>query len=171
MLPVDTAVTLIVNVAPLMDDTDFITRETGIAYDEAGMDLVWTFQAVDGTITQTAVTPTTGGDYDWTHVGDGIYKIEMPASGGASANNDAKGYGYFSGICDGVLAWVGPTYSFVPTAVVNSLVGGTDTLPVDAPTVEQIQSGLIVKGETLRYTQVAKDDGNLSSDTKVEDIP
>lgn len=131
ILPVDTAVALLVNVVPLTDDTDFKTRKTSVAYNASGMDLVWNFQATDGTITQTAVTPTSGGDYDWSHVGDGLYKIEMPASGGASANNDSEGYGFFSGVCDGVLPWRGPTYTFVPAAIVNSLVGGTDNLPVD----------------------------------------
>lgn len=111
-LDVDTAVTVPVNVMPLIDDTDFKTREVSVTYDAAGMDLVWNFVTSAGVITQTAVTPTTGGDYDWTHVGDGMYKIELPASGGVSANNDTEGYGYFSGVATGVLPWRGPTVCF-----------------------------------------------------------
>ena len=128
---VDTAVTVFVNVAPLIDDTDFKTRETAIAYNQTGMDLVWNFCTPAGVITQTAVTPTTAGDYDWTHVGDGMYKIEIPASGGASINNNTEGYGFFSGVCDGVLPWAGPTYTFAPANVVNALVVGSDNLQVD----------------------------------------
>lgn len=131
LLPVDTTVTVIVNTVALTDDTDFKTRETAVAYNAAGMDLVWNFETTAGVITQTAVTPTTGGVYDWSHVGDGIYKIEIPASGGGSINNDTEGYGWFSGVCDGVLPWTGPTYTFVPGNVVNSLVTGTDKLQAD----------------------------------------
>lgn len=111
-LDVDTAITVPVNTVALTDDTDFKSREIAIAYDQAGMDLVWNFITSAGVITQTAVTPTTGGDYDWSHVGDGMYKIEIPASGGGSINNDTEGYGYFTGICTGVLAWRGPTIGF-----------------------------------------------------------
>lgn len=109
---VDTAVTVPVNILPLIDDTDFKTREIAIVYNQAGMDLVWNFQTSAGVTTQTAVTPTTAGDYDWTHSGDGMYKIEIPASAGASINNDTEGYGWFTGICTGVLPWRGPVIGF-----------------------------------------------------------
>ena len=101
-----------VNVMPLLDDSDFKTRETAIAYNESGMDLVWNFVTSAGAYTQTAVTPTTGGNYDWAHQGDGMYSIEIPASGGASINNDTEGYGWFTGVCDGVLPWRGPIIGF-----------------------------------------------------------
>ena len=96
-MAVDTAVTVPVNVCPLLDDTDFKTRETAVAYNAAGLDLVWNFVTPAGVQTQTAVTPTnTGGSYDWVNVGDGMYNIEIPASGGASINNDTEGYGWLS---------------------------------------------------------------------------
>lgn len=128
---VDTAVEVFVNAVPLLDDTDFKTRETAVAYNASGMDLVWNFQTPAGVVSQTAVTPTTGGTYDWTHVGDAMYKIEIPASGGASINNDTEGVGWFSGVATGVLPWVSPRYEFVPANVANSLVLGTDKLEVD----------------------------------------
>lgn len=111
-IDVDAAVEVPVNLLPLTDDTDFKTRETSVAYNAAGMDLVWNFVTPDGAITQTAVTPTTGGDYDWAHIGDGMYKIEIPASGGASINNVTEGFGYFTGMATGVLPWRGPTIGF-----------------------------------------------------------
>lgn len=111
-IDVDTAVTVPVNVMPLIDDTDFKTREVAIAYDESGMDLVWNFQTTAGVTSQTAVTPTTDGDYDWSHSGDGMYKIEIPDSGGGDINNDAEGFGWFTGIADGVLPWTGPIIGF-----------------------------------------------------------
>lgn len=111
-----------VNIFPLIDDTDFKTIETGVAYNESGMDLVWNFITPAGAMTQTAVTPTTGGDYDWSHQGDGMYSIEIPASGGASINNDTEGFGWFSGVCDGVLPWRGPTIGFRAAGLNNLLV-------------------------------------------------
>ncbi|KKL24151.1 hypothetical protein LCGC14_2418210, partial [marine sediment metagenome] len=97
-----------VNILPLIDDTDFKAREVSIAYNAAGMDLVWNFVTTAGAFTQTAVTPTTAGVYDWTHQGDGMYTIEIPASAGGSINNDAEGFGWFSGFVTGVLPWRGP---------------------------------------------------------------
>lgn len=113
-----------VNISALTDSTDFITRETAVAYNASGMDLVWNFLTADGAFTQTAVTPTTGGVYDWTHKGDAMYAIEMPASGGASINNNAAGHGWFTGIATGVLAWTGPMCEFVPG---GSITSGTPT--------------------------------------------
>jgi hypothetical protein len=102
-----------VNTMPLIDDTDFKSREVAIVYNQAGMDLVWNFIDALGAFTQTAVTPTTSGTYDWTHQGDGMYTIEIPKSGGASINNNTVGVGWFTGICTGVLAWAGPRIEFV----------------------------------------------------------
>ena len=83
-MDVDTALAEVpVNILPLLDDTDFKSREIAIAYNASGMDLVWNFVTPAGAMSQTAVTPTTGGDYDWAHLGDGMYTIEIPASGGA----------------------------------------------------------------------------------------
>jgi len=112
-LDVDAALSEVpVNLMPLIDDTDFKTRETAIVYNQAGMDLVWNFVTSAGAFTQTAVTPTTAGNYDWTNQGDGMYSIEIPASGGASINNDTEGYGWFTGFCTGVLPWRGPVIGF-----------------------------------------------------------
>jgi hypothetical protein len=130
-LDVDTAITVFVNTGQLIDDTDFKTIEEAIAYDAAGMDLNWNFETTAGVITQINVTPTTGGDYDWTHVGNGIYKIEIPASGGVSANNDTEGFGYFSGFITGVLPFRGPTYGFRAAALNNALIDGGDVLDVN----------------------------------------
>ena len=133
-IDVDAAVVLAVNLMPLIDDTDFKTRETAIVYNQAGMDLVWNFQTTAGVITQTAITPTTAGEYDWTNLGDGMYSIEMPASGGASINNDTEGTGWFTGICTGVLAWRSPQYVF-RAASLNNLLVDTASLPTDIATL------------------------------------
>ena len=131
---VDAAITECpVNLLALINDTDFKTRETAIAYNAAGMDLVWNFVTSAGVFTQTAVTPTTAGNYDWTHQGDGMYTIEIPASGGASINNDTEGYGWFTGLVTGVLPWRGPVIGFRSAALNDSLCD-TNTTGLLAPT-------------------------------------
>lgn len=122
-MDVDTALSEVpVNVCPLTDDTDFKTVEEAVAYNAAGMALYWHFTTPAGATTVTAVTPTTGGDYDWAHQDHGIYTIEIPASGGASINNDTEGFGYFTGVCTGVLPWRGPTIGFRAAGLNNALV-------------------------------------------------
>lgn len=138
LMIVDSALSEVpVNFAPLIDSGDFVTIEDAVAYDAAGMDLVWNFVSVSGAFTQTAVTPTTGGAHDWTAQGNGMYTLEIPASGG-TINNDAEGYGWFTGVCDGVLPWAGPKIQFSPANVVNALVVGSDKLQVDATEINSV---------------------------------
>lgn len=150
-MDVDTALAEVpVNLMPLIDDTDFKTRETAVAYNAAGMDLVWNFTTTGGSTTQTAVTPTTGGVHDWAHQGDGIYTIEIPASGG-TINNDTEGFGWFSGVCTGVLPWRGPVIGFRAAALNNALIDGGASLSVnledDAITAAKIAAGAIGSSE------------------------
>lgn len=116
-----------VNLLPLLDDTDFKAIETAVAYNAAGLALYWHFVTAAGAYTVTAVIPTTGGDYDWTDQGDaGIYTIEIPASGGASINNDTEGFGWFTGKATGVLPWRGPVIGFRRAALNDLMIeGGT----------------------------------------------
>lgn len=127
-MDVDTALAEVpVNMLPLLDDTNFKSIEAAIAYDAAGMALYWHFVTPAGAYTVTAVTPTTGGNYDWTDQGDaGIYTIEIPASGGASINNDTEGFGWFTGKATGVLPWRGPIIGFRRAALNDLMIeGGT----------------------------------------------
>lgn len=121
-IDVDTAVEVQVNLFPLISTSDFYTIDEGIAYNESGMDLNWNFLTPDGTVTQTNVVPTTSGDYDWAHVGNGIYKIEIPASGGASINNDTEGVGWFTGKCDAVCPWRSLIYCFRDSDLNDKLI-------------------------------------------------
>lgn len=115
-----------VNKVPLVDDTDFKTIEGAVAYDAAGMALRWHFVTSAGAYTVTSVTPTTGGTYDWTDQGDsGIYTIEIPASGGASINNDTEGFGWFTGSATGILPWRGPVIGFRRAALNDLLIEGS----------------------------------------------
>lgn len=121
-IDVDAAVEVFVNADPLIDDTDGKSIEEAVAYDAAGMDLNWNFQTPAGVVTQTNVVPTTAGVYDWTHVGNGMYKIEIPDSGGGSINNDTEGFGWFTGVCTGVLPWKSPIYGFRAAGLTDALV-------------------------------------------------
>lgn len=114
------------NILPLLDNVDFKTIESAIAYDAAGMALTWNFVTCAGVVSGVAVTPTTGGVYDWSEpVADkGMYAIEIPASGGASANNDTEGVGWFTGVATGVLPWRGPTIGFRRAALNDLLIDG-----------------------------------------------
>lgn len=158
-----------VNLLPLIDDTDFKTRETAVAYNAAGMDLVWNFVDTAGNYTQTAVTPTSGGSYDWAHQGDGMYSIAIPASGGASINNDSEGFGWFTGVATGVLPWRGPVIGFRPAIINAALINGSEFLPVDALKQEFSISGTTLTarkpdGSTTAYTKT------LTTDASAEPI-
>lgn len=120
-----------VNAVPLIDDADFKSIEASVAYNAAGMALYWHFVTTAGAETTTQVTPTTGGNYDWAHAGQGMYTIEIPASGGASINNDTEGFGYFTGVATGVLAWRGPTICFRAAALNNADIDGGDLRDVN----------------------------------------
>jgi len=122
-LDVDAAVVVPVNILPLCDDTDGKSIEPAVVYNSAGMALVWNFVTSAGAYTATAVTPTTGGDYDWGEpvANQGMYSIEIPASGGASINNDTEGYGWFTGVATGILPWRGPTIGFRAAGINDKL--------------------------------------------------
>lgn len=111
-----------VNIMPLIDDTDFKSREESVAYNAAGLELIWHFTTTAGATSATVVTPTTGGAYDWAHQDGGMYTIEIPASGGASINNDTEGFGWFTGVATGVLPWRGPVIGFRAAGLNNALI-------------------------------------------------
>ena len=117
-----------INISALIDDTDFKTREESVVYNQAGLDLVWNFVTTAGAYTQTAVTPTdTAGNYDFINKGNGMYSIEIPASGGASINNDTEGFGWFTGFATGILPWTGPVCGFRAAELNNSLIDAGTT--------------------------------------------
>jgi hypothetical protein len=112
-MDVDTAVQVPVSKMPLVDKTDFVTIEDAIAYNESGMAVAWNFCTTAGVMTTTAITPTTGDDHDWLEEGanQGMYSIEIPASGG-DANNDTEGFGWITGETDSTLPFAGPEIGF-----------------------------------------------------------
>lgn len=122
-MDVDTALSEVpVNLLSLLDDTDFKSREETVAYNATGLELIWHFVTTGGATSATVVTPTTGGDYDWAHQDGGLYTIEIPASGGASINNDTEGFGWFSGVATGVLPWRGPVIGFRASGLNDLLI-------------------------------------------------
>lgn len=159
-----------VNMMPLIDDTDFKTVEDAVAYNASGMDLRWNFVTTGGAYTSTAVTPTTGGSYDWTHQGDGMYSIEIPASGGASINNDTEGFGWFSGKITGVLPFRGPVIGFRAAALNDAMIDGGDLLDVNADEIDgSATAATALKNQSLAVASgtVASDAGNTATTFKI----
>ena len=109
-----------VNLVALIDDSNFKSREESVTYDQAGMDLVWNFVTTGGAYTQTVVTPTTSGVHDWVNQGNGMYSIEIPASGG-TIDNDTTGFGWFTGFATGILPWTGPVIIFRAAGINDKL--------------------------------------------------
>src|SRR3990170_1239278 len=125
---VDTAIIVPVNILPLLDSTDFVSIETAVVYNSAGLVLTWNFVTAAGGVTGNAITPTTGGVFDWSEpIADkGMYAIEMPASGAAAgSNNDREGVGWFTGVATGVLPWRGPTIGFRRAALNDLFMDGS----------------------------------------------
>ena len=156
-MDVDVALTEVpVNLMPLIDDADFKSIEGAVAYNAAGLALFWHFVTTAGVYNNgVAVTPTTGGAYDWTdHGTHGVYTIEIPASGGASANNDTEGVGWFTGVATGVLPWRGPTIGFRAASINNALIddaAGLDLI-ADAILARDIGSGTNALGSVNERT-------------------
>lgn len=122
-MDVDAAVTVPVNIYPLTDSDGVI--DAGVTYNEAGLDMVWNFVLPDGTQTQTAFDPCdTGGDYDWTAIGDGMYKIGIPDTGGADMDNDTEGFGWVTGTTTATLPFRGPIIGFRSSLTNDSLIEG-----------------------------------------------
>jgi len=109
-----------VNILPIID-TAGEDIEEALTYDEDGLDLNWNFITPAGAFTQTNVTPTTGGVHDWAHAGNGMYTIEIPASGG-TINNDTEGFGWFTGKCTASLTWRGPICGFRDSDLNDKLI-------------------------------------------------
>ncbi|HUT58990.1 MAG TPA: hypothetical protein VNA25_14170 [Phycisphaerae bacterium] len=122
-LPVDTAIQVVVG--PLVDDTDFKSIETGVAWNAAGMSVDLIEKGVNSS-TKTDLSLTTGGVNDWVELGNGMYSIEITA-----AQNNTLGTLEVVGIATGILVFMSPSYTVVAVVVYNSLIAGSDNLQVD----------------------------------------
>ena len=163
---VDTALAEVpVNLLPLIDDTDFKAIEGAVAYNAGGLALRWHFVTCAGAYTVTSVTPTTGGAYDWTDQGDsGIYTIEIPASGGASINNDTEGFGWFTGVATGILPWRGPTIGFRRAALNDLFIEGSTA----STNFEDMFDGTGYVGGTTKLSVTATGDTNITLEKALE---
>lgn len=158
ILPVDTAVAVPINLMPLVG-LDGVTVDTGVVYNEAGLVLSWNFTTVAGVTTRTAVTPTnTGGDYDFVDNGGGMYEIEIPASGGASANNSAEGTGWFSGYATAVAPFRGPEIEFVAQQAIDSFTSSTN--PVVTKLLKYL--ALLARKDSAIATDLATELGEIN---------
>jgi hypothetical protein len=126
-MDVDAAVTVPVNLLPLIAVADFKAVLAAETYNEAGLELIWNFVTTAGVQSHTAITPTdTGGTYDWVNVGHGMYNIELPAD-----VNNTEGCGWFTGVATDALPWRGPVIGFRAAALNDALIDGGDLLDVN----------------------------------------
>jgi ethanolamine utilization microcompartment shell protein EutS len=132
--------TVPINKYPLTNATDYVTVESGVLYNAAGMSLFFHFYKTDGTYLKTPVVPTSGGSYNWSNLSGGLYSIAIPSTGGVSINNNQSGFGHFSGKMDGILPFVGPPIGFRNSSLNNPLVNNSGTLNVNT---SSIGSGVI----------------------------
>ena len=111
-----------VNIFPLTDATDMKTIEAAVVFNQAGLVLLWHFVTTAGAMTETAVTPTSGGLHDWSDQGvSGLYAIEIPIASG-NINNTEEGFGWFTGVATGVLPWRGPVIGFRLASINDALI-------------------------------------------------
>jgi hypothetical protein len=159
-MDVDADVNVPVNAMPLIDDTDFKTRKTGIlAADLVSLnaDIVWNFATTSGIITQTQMTAASfSSEYSWLEVNggnDAMYVVSMPSSGGSTISNDREGVGYFSGVMNGVLPFRGPDVVFRS--------GGLNDLLIDDPYKQSTVIGGGSGGGSVTYTQLRREVGRF----------
>ena len=166
-MDVDTALAEVpINKVPIVLLADGTTIDAGMVYNEAGLDLNWNFITAAGAFTQTNVTPTdTGGAHDFVAQGNGMYTIEIPASGG-TIDNDTEGVGWFTGESTVNLAWASPTIGFRAAALNDALIDGGDTLDVN---MTQILGHLLTQSGTQladgfeKFFNVATPTGTVNS--------
>lgn len=160
-MDVDISVNVPVNAMPLIDDTDFKTRESGITPADLATlnaDIVWNFATTDGVITQTQmVNSGFTSTYLWSEISatsnDAMYTVAIPASGGSTINNDLEGVGYFSGVMDGVLPFRGPDVVF--------RAGGLNDLLIDDPYEQGTVIGGGLGGGSITYDELRREVGRF----------
>lgn len=109
-------------VGPLIDDSDFKTLETGVAFNAAGMDVSLYEETQEGT-SKTALTLTSGGTQDWVELGDGYYYVEVTA-----AQLNTAGIAWVGGVATGILPFESVHYDVVDPTNANDLAALMDTL-------------------------------------------
>lgn len=114
-------------VGPVIDDTDFKTLETAVAFNAAGITVALHKQGVGGgDWTSTALTLAASGNNRWTHIGGGYYNVHVTA-----AQNDTIGKAHIRGIATGVLPFESSTETVVPAeAFDNALSNAADEVIV-----------------------------------------
>jgi lysophospholipase L1-like esterase len=125
-IPVDTVIEVVVG--PLIDDTDYKTLETGVAYNAAGMSVDLVKKGVNsGSKTDLTLSNTDDADHNyWSELGNGYYLVRVTV-----AQNDAEGTLLVNGVATGILPFSSVEYEVVPVKVYDALVAGSDNLETD----------------------------------------
>lgn len=123
-----------ITVGPFFDKTDGVTPETGIAVTGCKLTMTADYDNGSGVALVLDAAPTTGGgNNDMVHITNddaGFYDLELTA-----ANTNYLGRSMISITDAATHCPVFHEFMILPSAVYDSLVGGTDNLPVDVTQV------------------------------------
>lgn len=138
---------------PLVDDTDFKSLETGVAYDASGVDFSL-YEETQAGVTKTAITPTTAGSQDWVELGDGYYTIEVTA-----AQLNTAGIAWVAGFYTGILPFESVHYDVIDPADAALLSLFVNALSVngklDGGSFEALEDSVPADGSFPSLTQAA----------------
>ena len=175
---VDSAVVLPLNILPLVDDTDFKTIRASVS--ASSLRVNWNFCPTAGSPTRTTFSPgIPGGPNDMFVRGEGLYTIEIPATGGSLINNDSEGLGWFSASGVGVLPFRSPLFGFRAAILNDNLIDNAHPLATGSglgaieakvdivdTNVDSILTDTGTAGVIIAATELAK----LASASRVEAI-
>ena len=106
--PVNTTIQVVLG--PIINDTDFKSRVTNLAYNAAGMTLnLIRENCTDQAVQEFVITPT---NTTWSHIANGYYQLEIP-----DTTNDTEGILHAVGYATGVLPFRSVIYTVVPEDV------------------------------------------------------
>ena len=125
-IDVDINTTLPVNILPLTDDTDYKTIENAVS--ASSVSLQWNFIKTSGSQTQIYVEAGADTYYKWLNIGNGMYALTVPATGGSYINNDSEGFGWFTGSAVGTLPWRSNIFGFRPSVLNNESINSASAL-------------------------------------------
>jgi hypothetical protein len=132
--------TIAVIIGPLIDDTDYKTREMAIAWNAPGMTINLIHESsVDQLVTQIPIVPT---NTTWSHVANGYYQLTI-----ADTINTIPGIIHAVGYVTGVLPFRSVVYSVLPADVYQDIT--------DSGVLSWLRNMIIAAGMNYQFTATA----------------
>ena len=169
--PVDQAIKIVFG--PVISDGDFVTIVSDMVPSDCTVAIMLEGLEGGAGFTSDAITCSDAGSYILAHKTQGYYTLTLPASGGATFNNDTEGVLRGIGRHADVLPFATPAYDIITSDAYNRIVvGGTKFTTSDMldSVISQISGA---DGDTLMdlseqldsdvtYSQVAKSEATLA---------